>query len=600
MWLYASAVAFVLIATAAWFGGFVGPSTVLSPPEARKRLRAVGRSVVTARGAAPGRAMPRPSDNAPVSGTHHAAVEPAGDPKVNSESSLLDAAVPGGLAFAAGAIDWLTPDRAAVDAVSHLTGEEISNALDLHVTLASEQYQLLTEGSLLQWRGHVGEAQIAEQVESWAGAGAVVMPEAANFAGADLSIFGHDFQSKFVADYNDINNIHGDALIVAEDTANVPADALHIDLSEPFDPSILDGDDVIVAEGLTLAGAEDAWESAAGLAAGGLDGADAADLAEVAVIPGLGAAVRVAASGYRRRAALADADLRKRAMGRVARDAGYGVVGAGGGMAIGSAIGGLVDVATLGMTLGTGTWAGGAIGAAWGGKKAAALARAEDDVQVRVKREAVNAAILAYGTAVEAAQEEAGNAWSKAVAAAEQRADELGIVRRRELDVVNRLAHAELETLQQIRADEARTMLEQSAAIVEQSRAKARSPRARRRISSWIRASRQFTARLERTGCPDVEEVLLLVVAAPGGDRMVHGFLEERLKRRAVVLASTEHLVAAVHRTALHDRSMLAKELASRREAIRDLVRDDLEEPIEAVKVRTDHLKKELTVNGQI
>ena len=208
------------------------------------------------------------------------------------------------------------------------------SAFDLHRIIAAEQYKLWTGGSIANWRGHVGEHQIAEQIDSWAGQGTVSMPEASNFEGADLSLFDGDYQVKFHADVNKIVNQHGDQLIVPEGAANIPEDALHVDLGEPFDPSILEGHDVIVAEGL-LWPAQRTRGVAVGLAAGGIDGADVWDAASDAAIPGIGVAIRVAASGYKRRTALADPDLRARAAGRIARDALYG----GGGAAAGGTIG---------------------------------------------------------------------------------------------------------------------------------------------------------------------------------------------------------------------------------------------------------------------
>ena len=299
----------------------------------------------------------------------------------------------------------------------------------------THQYHLLTEGSLTNWSGHVGEAQVAEQIESWAPAGTIAMPDASNYAGADISIFDGDFQVKFYSDFNDIDNTHADTLIVNEDAANIPGDALHIDFSEPFDTSILEGHDVIVAEGLTLAGADDAWESAAGLWAGGLDGGDAVDAAGDALIPGIGSAIRVGMSGYRRRSALQDPALRERAMGRVARDGAYGLAGAGGGALLGGLLGGVVDVATFGMTGGTGFMVGSALGAGYGGKKAD-IARAEDADKVRQAQERVNNALAKYGRAVDKARSETDVAWKRQVNDAHSRAAQLADIRAAQSDQV--------------------------------------------------------------------------------------------------------------------------------------------------------------------
>lgn len=145
-------------------------SPLLNEPARKGRLESVGAEVIASHGTPidPFEADAPVADTATAS-EHQAqalsntvtATKAEGDKR----AALLDAAVPGGLAFTAGAIQWLTPDSAAMAALSHVTGENITNAFDFHRTLSAHQYQLLHQGSLLNWRGHVGEAQVAEQVE---------------------------------------------------------------------------------------------------------------------------------------------------------------------------------------------------------------------------------------------------------------------------------------------------------------------------------------------------------------------------------------------------------------------------------------------------
>lgn len=596
---FAICIAVVGLATAGWYRGLIGHSSVLSAPRARRRLRRVTDDVLSryaeVHASVPTPAAARgPSDTPPTPGSSRTQTE------INyaRPTSLLDVLVPGGLAFAGGAIDWLTPDQAALDAVAHVTGEDVTSALDLHATLAERHYQLWADGSMMHWRGHVGEAQIAEQVESWSAPGAVDMPEAANHPGADLTIFGQDFQAKFVEDFNSIDNVHGDALIVADDTANVPDDALHVDFSEPFDPALLEGHDVIVAEGLTLAGSEEAWETAAGLAAGGLDGGDAADMAEFAVIPGVGTAIRVAVSGYRRRIALADPDLRDRAMGRVARDAGYAAAGAGSVGMIGHAIGGIIDVASGGLTGGAGFWLLGAIGAALGGKTAADIARGEDNEKITVEREHVKGALAAYGLAVDATQERAALAWTEAVSQADRLAAQRAERRCRELEAVGRMARLELVLLQRLDPAEVCIALDEVSHAVDQLYLTARSPRSRIRIEAW-RNDRTKLVTEALDGTADVEALLLLLVALPAGDRWVATWLKERLDRRATVLATAESLMSGIQIAAVRDRLELAKSLTGRREELRQQINDDLAQPVIDLELSNKRLKDELKLTGR-
>ena len=515
-------------------------------------------------------------------------------------AAVLDAAIPASLAFTSGAIDWLTPDQAAMDALAQATHTDITNAFDLHKTLAEHQYHLLTEGSLTNWSGHVGEAQVAEQIESWAPAGTVTMPDASNYAGADISFFDGDFQVKFYSDFNDINNIHGDSLIVNEDAANIPSDALHIDFSEPFDPSILDGHDVIVAEGLTLAGADDAWESAAGLWAGGLDGGDAIDAAGDAFIPGIGSAIRVGMSGYRRRSALQDPALRERAMGRVARDGAYGLAGAGGGALLGGLIGGLLDVATLGMTGGTGVMIGSAIGAGFGGKTAGDIARGEDADKVRGAQKQVNDELAAYGRAVDKAQSEADEAWTQELRDADIRAAQLAAIRSAQSDHLIELMRTDLERLRTLSAAEAKQLLAAAASTVDAAATHERSPRARRRQTAWRRESDAIQARLTDGANPGVREVLTLVTAAPEGGDAARSWLTDRLQRRTTVIAAADQLHTALLRRTLADRQNLAHVLNRAKATLQNNVVTALAAPIERVERQTAQLKEELVIGGHL
>jgi hypothetical protein len=598
--------AVALLALLAWRTGWLSRSSVLSLDEARLELDRVMSQVADERLQQPEAASSQPSLPAAagqIPSRLDETGEPASEPRALSgtpaRERLLDAAVPASLAFVNGAIDWATPDQAAITAVSQMTHEDITSALDLHTTLAEHQYQLLTEGSMTSWSGHVGEAQIAEQIDSWAGEGTASLAENSNYAGADISFFDHDFQVKFYSDFNDIENIHGDTLIVNEDAANIPTDALHVDFSEPFDPSILDGHDVIVAEGLTIAGADDAWESAAGLAAGGIDGADVLDAGGDAMIPGIGAAIRVARSGYKRRSALADRELRGRATGKVARDAAAGVVGAGGGATVGMILGSLVDAATLGATLGMGAVVGGMIGAAAGGSAAGAASRAADRKAVESARNALTGSITRYGLAVEASQTEANQRWAQARADADAEASRLAAERIAQMVLVEQLTTAELAALRSLSWSEADRLLDQAAASVEQTARSERSPWARRRQREW-RSSTDLLRLGRDRSTADVEEVLLHVAASPGGTDTIRAWLNDRIDRRTTVLAASARLMDALRLQAVRDRVSVVRGLGGERRDIQEQAKKRLDAPIKAVEVRVKALRDELVVAGYL
>jgi hypothetical protein len=487
---------------------------------------------------------------------------------------------------------WLTPDTAALAALEQVTGESISSALDLHSTIAAGQYKLWTDGSMNMWRGHVGEHQIVEQVAAW-DPDAVTMPDASNFPGADVSLFGEGYQVKFVQDFNTIDNIHGDPLIVADGTLNVPEDALVVDFSSPFDPSILEGHDVIVAEGLTLAGAQDAWESAVGIAAGGIDGGDISETLGDIAIPGMGAAIRVAASGYRRRAALADPDLRQRATGRVVRDVAYTTGGVTAGGSTGALIGAAVDVLSLGMTMGLGSVLGGMIGAGLGGSAAGKMAAAEDQAKIEAKVRQVRSAIAEFGRKATRVEETAQARWGEARATADRAAFQLEDERRKELQGVLVKASTDLDRLATIGPEEAQALIHDS--VTRMNSVGPRSPRERRIRAAWgAAAERQRTA-----AKPDPTVVLSLVAGAPHGQRELDRWACSRWQRRTTVLAAAHAATGACVAGALSDRVWLGGELQRQKSEIQIWSRKELDKAVQPVGRANGELSRELKLAGR-
>lgn len=108
-------------------------------------------------------------------------------------------------------------------------------------------------------RGHAGEAEVLQQL---ACTGARVQGETlSNIPGSGLTIDGSAFNVNVTKDFNGIaDQIAANPdipLIVNADAATIPADALHVDLSELFDMPALDGHTVVIADALTLSGIED-------------------------------------------------------------------------------------------------------------------------------------------------------------------------------------------------------------------------------------------------------------------------------------------------------------------------------------------------------
>jgi hypothetical protein len=481
-----------------------------------------------------------------------------------------------------------------VAAVEHATHEQISGALDLHRTLAEHHYKLMSDGSMINWRGHTFEQQINEQIEGWAGSSAASMPEANNYAGPDMSIFGQDFQIKGYEDFAGIDNTYGDPLVVADGAANIPEDALYVDFSQPFDPSILEGHDVIVAEGLTLAGAEDAWESAAGMAAGGVDLGDVGDAGFDMAIPGLGAAIRVAASGYRRRAALADPELRAEASGRVGRDAVYGLAGASSGGTMGVLLGGLVDVATLGLTMGMGTVIGGMIGAGAGGMAGGALASAEDQERIDGAARETREAIEQYGQALEIVQVETDEEWNRATSQADRSAADVQRRLDQSLARVGDKARTDLANAADMTEGEAVALLRWAFRVLQMLAAQETGRRARRRQKAWM----QRLASVRRMPL-DTEQILLLLIAVPGGQAVAQQWLWDRNQRRGVTISAASVVLERLVGHAIGERMSLQVTLQQRRRELRESAKDELEPYAVDVRACTKKVKRELAISAR-
>lgn len=582
----------------AWATGAVGRRRVLTEQEASSALkRVLGEKTAEA-------SMLAPDDALASARRQGLALDPGPSPEDGTGgedsfgASFADGAIPAAIAGAVGIAQWLTPDNAALKALEHVTGREVSNALDFHSVVAGkaldgEGYRLLSDGSASNWMGHLGEQQIREQVADWAQSGSVEMPQSASFEGADLTLFGRDYQVKFYDDFNDIVNRHGDPLIVNEDAVNLPEDALRVDFSEQFDPAILEGHDVIVAVGLSQAGALDAWESAVGPWAGGLDAGDVVGEALEAGIPGLGAAVAVAVQGYRRRRALMDETLREEASKRIVRDSGERLVAVTGGATAGTLIGALVDMGSLGLTMGGGALVGGIVGSWFAGRKAAQIAQGRDASAIQRAQQSVIDSTAAYGRALETARSAAQADWEAARSDAERSAMELAEWHVRRTREFADAASASLDMALCMSPEVAANLLHQSRLAMRNLRACGWGLPALRQRHAWL--SRASAASGEHT----TDEILLLAVAVPGGEDRVRLWLQAAHQRRQVVIVSAQAALAGVRRSAFQARAELRARLAQKREQLDHAVASSLVEPIGAVESASEELRRELVLAGR-
>ena len=259
-------------------------------------------------------------------------------------------------------------------------------------------------------RGHVAEQEVFAQLDTWAGKDLVV-PEASNHAGSDLSLGGHDFNVKVGADASTIAEhlrTHPDIpVIVNADMDGLPADALHVDLAAPIDPDILAEHSVVVADGMTLSHLHEQMADALGPAMDSFDPSDLLDSAEVIAIPGISTALRVVVSGIREQRLIAHHGSAGRAFSNVASDAALTGGGATTGGLIGLGLDAALDVLTLGATAGLGTTIiGPAIGAFLGARLGSDLATEKRMRPLQEARDAAAAAVTAVDeTATQALDE---------------------------------------------------------------------------------------------------------------------------------------------------------------------------------------------------
>lgn len=511
-------------------------------------------------------------------------------------SGHSDAATSGGLAAAGGLVDLWHVDLRVLEAVERWTHESVDNGLDLWRITRERGYQIDTAGFESNLRGHVAEQEVEAQLSSWA-SDSLWMPGASNNPGFDIRLGDRLANVKVGSNASTIREHlveHPDIpVIVNEDMAGVPKDALHLDLSKPFDPDLLSEHGIFVADGLLLSDLQDAMADAFGPS---LDSFATSDLLDVgdAAVPGLGTAVRVVRSCIREHGLLAVHGDSARMWKNIGTDAAFVGGGMAGGSIIGSGLGALIDIGTGGATAGFGTAVvGPAIFAALGGLFGSALAAEERMRPLTEARAATTEAIKSYGKTVDDAVARATRTWTdEIVPRAERQAADRAALVRATVEVHTTHARGELRRLERIIAAERQRLLAEAAqAVASAATSQPRRWLLMRRLRAWRSAG--IAARTAEPG-----RMLDVIAAAPGGRDIVRSHLEGAVRRRAVVLAAAGVVASRVHQQIERERMALLRGLVTERDRLEEGVRRRVEPKLAAVRARSAEVRKELVATG--
>ena len=512
---------------------------------------------------------------------------PGGTRRDSTRERVGDAAVPAVLTGAAIGWDWMTPDEHVLDAIGQWTHEDLTNGFDLWRTLEDNQYKLSSSWFEIKLRGHVAEQNVYDQLGGWAG-DRLGIPEASNNPDTDLTFDGLGINVKVGADSSTIAEhlrVHPDIpVMVNEDMANLPDEAIHLDLSQPFDPDVLAGHSIIVADGLSLSGIQDQMADAIGPHLASYDWSDWLDQAgDVLPIPVLGSAIRVVRSGIREGRLAAEHGDSNRAIKNVATD----VAIVGGGVAIGGVIGAAIDVALLGSSLGLFTMAGSALGGYLGNQSA-------KDQRLQPLTEAQTASAMALRRYSEAVEFQ-GNATKKTWETADLpwAMGSLGVARdrtRARLELV--LASAQRD-LTATRAEFGRAvdelMQETETTVMTASLRPAYTDHARRR--TWI-----ATARTHEQADPMTK--LDLICATQHGDAKVARVLSQASAQRGLIVSAAVAAAANATDEMVRARLATSEGLEERRESRKHEANVALHPDLEALWATNERVRDELIATG--
>jgi hypothetical protein len=506
-------------------------------------------------------------------------------------ASKGDAATAAVLTAGVGLYEWFTPDERVLDAMSQMTHENIDSSLDLWSAVRENHYNLWSEGSLYKWRGAVGEQDVYDDLQSWLG-DRVQLWSDSNHAGSDITIDGQEFNVKVTADAastaSDHFADHPDIpIIVNSDAANIPSDAFHVDFSQPFDPAILDGHSVILSDGLALGGMEDALGDAFGDAVGGdFDAADLFDNVEALGIPVIGTAIRVVRSGMREGALVDVHNSKTRMIKNIATDVtlvGGGVMGGGG---IGMMIGGAVDVLSGGLTLGAGTWVGGAIGSWLGAQGGNAIAKEVRFAAFYDAQADVRYALESYTSEVERVEDESTQIWDEFISGAKEDAERVANDLGEATDRVIARLRVELQCEHLIGDAAVSQMVAQASERVVAAEASERSSLARKRANDWHQAALSARTREER---------LDVVQASPGGSRAIKALMADVSEHRTRSLSVATAGIKSAHETALAYRADMATSIHE----CRDELQGQISEILDPLAAELDAANAQVVHEGQ-
>ena len=356
---------------------------------------------------------------------------------------------------------YASVDEHIYSGIGHLAGQQFASLADLSAKLQDfphDEWTGLTQGALRTLQGHVGEAVVFDHLAS--AGGHVEMADAPNQAGWDLLLQGHEINVKTVADVQSLAH-HFDKypdipVIVPGDAAHLPADAIHFDPSHGVGELMQaltnhNGHLVIVDDALSHAEMVDHVHNATDAALG------------IADIHPHVPFITMALTGYREARLLwnSKTDVTT-AAGHVASDA----IGAGGGAFAGAKAGALV-----GSIFGpAGTLVGGfagAVGGAIGGRL----------FSNKVKRAPLEAALVRYnenraelGAVAEADGKQAEEAFGRARQTRQHELDKMVRAEQERIDHLVKRANAWSENYRRMPSEEARQVLQQALAEVQEAR----------------------------------------------------------------------------------------------------------------------------------
>lgn len=150
---------------------------------------------------------------------------------------------------------WGSVSGDVMQAVSHLTHEDVNTFTDLYTTVHEHGYNLASDGFFYGLRGHIGEWQAIRDFAAFQPA----VPYSATNQGWDLQFGEHGFTNvKVVGDASSGLASHLSAhpdvsVILNADALHIPPDALTFNPGAHFDPSVFANGHTVVVDSMLSA-----------------------------------------------------------------------------------------------------------------------------------------------------------------------------------------------------------------------------------------------------------------------------------------------------------------------------------------------------------